>query len=108
MVPACSSVRTLEILGLCQAAMMGFESLSQCHSLLNSGYSLCGERISHSVVSDSLQFYGLSMGFSGQEYWNGLSFPSPGDLPNPGIKPGSPVLQAESLPSELPGKHIYQ
>ena len=40
------------------------------------------------------------MGFSRQEYWNGLSFPSPGDLPNPGIEPGSPALQADALPSE--------
>ena len=44
-----------------------------------------------------------SMGFSRQEYWSGLPFPSPGDLPNPGIKPGSPALQADALPSELPG-----
>ena len=43
----------------------------------------------------------LSMGFSRQEYWNGLSFPSPRDLPNPGIEPGSPALQADSLPIEL-------
>ena len=40
-----------------------------------------------------------SMGFSRQEYWSGLSFPSPGDLPNPGIKPGSPVLQTDALTS---------
>ena len=39
----------------------------------------------------------LSMEFSGQEYWSGLSFPSPGDLPYPGIEPGSPALQADSL-----------
>ena len=38
----------------------------------------------------------LSMEFSRQEYWNGLPFPSPGDLPNPGIKPRSPALQADS------------
>ena len=42
----------------------------------------------------------LSMEFSRQEYWSGLPFPSPGDLPDPGIKPGSPALQANSLPSE--------
>ena len=42
----------------------------------------------------------LSMGFSGQEYWSGLPFPTPGDLPNPGIEAGSPALQADSLPSE--------
>ena len=42
-----------------------------------------------------------TMGFSGQEYWSGLPFPSPGDLPNPGIKPRSPALKADALPSEL-------
>ena len=45
-----------------------------------------------------------SMGFSRQEYWSGLPFPSPGDLPDPGIKARSPALQADSLPSEPPGK----
>ena len=43
-----------------------------------------------------------SMGFSRQEYQSGLPFPSPGDLPDPGIKPGSPELQADALPSEPP------
>ena len=43
----------------------------------------------------------LTMGFSRQEYWSGLPFPSPGDLPNPGIKPKSPALQADDLPTEL-------
>ena len=43
----------------------------------------------------------LTMGFSRQEYWSGLPFPSPGDLPNPGIEPRSPALQADSLPTEL-------
>ena len=46
----------------------------------------------------------LSMGFSRQEYWSKLPFPSPGDLPDPGIEPGCPALQADSLPSEPPGK----
>ena len=41
-----------------------------------------------------------SMGFSRQEYWSGLPFPSPGDLPDPGIEPRSPVLEAEALTSE--------
>ena len=45
-----------------------------------------------------------SMGFSRQEYWSGSPFPSPGDLPNPGIKPRSPTLQAGALTSEPPGK----
>ena len=42
----------------------------------------------------------LSMGFSRQEYWSGLPFPSPGDFPNPGIEPGSPAFQADALTSE--------
>ena len=46
----------------------------------------------------------LSMEFSRQESWSGSLFPPPGDLPNPGIKPGSPTLQADSLLSEPPGK----
>ena len=46
----------------------------------------------------------LSMIFSRQGYWSGLPFPSPGDLPNPGIKPGSPALRADSLLTELQGK----
>ena len=50
-----------------------------------------------------------SMGYSRQEYWSGLPFPSPGDLPDPGIEPRSPALQTDTLPSELPGKpHIYK
>ena len=46
----------------------------------------------------------LSAGFLRQECWSELSFPSPGDLPNPGIEPGSPTLQADTLTSEPPGK----
>ena len=46
----------------------------------------------------------LSLEFSRQEYWSRLAFPFPGDLPNPGTKSGSPALQADSLPSEPPGK----
>ena len=46
----------------------------------------------------------LSMGFSRQEYWSGLPFPSPGDLPDPGIELGSPALQADTLPSGPSGK----
>ena len=45
-----------------------------------------------------------SMGFSRQEYWSGVPFPFPGDLPDPGIEPRSPALQADALPSDPPGK----
>ena len=50
----------------------------------------------------------LSMGFSRQEYWSGLPFPSPGDLPYAGIEPGSPALQADSLPREPTGSKVTQ
>ena len=66
---------------------------------------------SRSVMSDSFETLctgarqaPLSMGFLRQEYWSWLPFPSPGDLPDPGIEPRSPALQADSLPSEPPGK----
>ena len=49
----------------------------------------------------------LFMGFSRQEYWSGLPFPSAGDLPQSGIKPRSPALQKDSLPSEPLGKALY-
>ena len=49
-----------------------------------------------------------SMGFSRQEYWSGLPFPSAGDLPDPGIEPQSPALQAGSLLSEPPGKPLKE
>ena len=68
------------------------------------------ESVSGSVMSDCDPMYvahqaPLSMGFSSQEYWSGLLFPSPRDLPHPGIEPGSGfALQANSLPSEPPGK----
>ena len=67
---------------------------------------------SHSVMSDCATPWTVayqaspSMGFSRQEYWSGLIFPSPGDLPDPGIKPRFPALQADALPSEPPGKPI--
>ena len=67
------------------------------------------ESVSFSVVSDSATSRIIAcqallpMGFSRQEYWSGLPFPFPGDLPNPGVAPWSPALQADSLLSEPPG-----
>ena len=67
---------------------------------------------SHSVMSDSVIPWTVayqappSMGFSRQEYWNRLPFSSCRDLPDPGIEPASPALQADSLPSEPPGKPL--
>ena len=60
------------------------------------------------ALSDALRPHGHqappSMGFSRQEYWSGLPFPSPGNLPDPGIEPRSPALWTNALPSEPPGK----
>ena len=50
----------------------------------------------------------LSKGFSRQEYWSEWPSPSPGDLPDPGIKPGSPALQADYLPCESPGNLFFK
>ena len=73
------------------------------------------ESVSHSVISNSLQPHVLysPTGSSvhgdspGKENWSGLPFPSPGDLANPRIQPGPLALQADSLPSEPPGKPIH-
>ena len=55
-------------------------------------------------MSNSLQPHGLSIAFSRRGYWSGLPFPSPENLPHPGIKPGSPALKVDSLLSELSGR----
>ena len=71
------------------------------------------KNVNHSVLSDSFQTprtvahqTPLSLESSRQEYWSKLPFPSPRDLPDPGIEPRFPTLQADSLPSELPGKPV--
>ena len=73
------------------------------------------ESVSRSVVSNSFATpwtlphqAPVSIGFSRREYWRGLPFPSPRDLPDPGIKPRSPALQPDSLPSEPPGKPYWK
>ena len=80
-----------------------------------SGFSLhsCDAVPSRLVISNSLQPHGLYPSrllclwrFSRQEYCSGLPCPPPGDLPNPGIKPRSPTLQMDSLPSEPLGKPL--
>ena len=86
------------------------------HSMRNSPKTMEGKECCCSLVAKSCpsllqpcRLYvacqaPLFMGFPRQEYWNGLPFPSPGALYNPGFEPRSPALQADSLPSELPGK----
>ena len=66
-------------------------------------FSMCVQFFVTSVAYQALLF----MHISGQDYWSELSFPSPGDLPYPGIEPMSPALQADSLPPEPPAKPFY-
>ena len=88
------------------------ESCQQCYFARCRLISFDLESESESeVVPHSLGPHGLvayqappSVGFSRQEYWSGVPFPSPGDLPDPGIKPGSTTLQADALTSKPPGK----
>ena len=85
--------------------------------LVSSRMSFRACMLSHSVMSDSLvpqwtvaHQVPLSVGFSRQEYWSGLLFLSPGNLPNPGVEassPVSPALQADFLLLELSGKPIF-
>ena len=80
-----------------------FKILSVCLSVC-----VCVRALSHvrlfSAPWTVAQQAPLSMEFSRQEYWSGLPFPSPGNLPDPGIEAGSPLLQADSLLFEPPGK----
>ena len=83
----------------------------QSHAMVPPDPLKKSESVSCSVMPDSLWPHGncqapLSMGFSRQEYWSGLPFPSPADLPDPGTEPESLTLQADSLLSEPPGKPL--
>ena len=71
---------------------------SQCESLTHVQLCATPRALAHQAP--------LSMGSSRKEHWSGFPFPSPGDLPTSGIEPGSPALQADSLPSEPPGKPL--
>ena len=71
-------------------------SYVSCIAALTNSFSYLEPVVAHQAP--------LSMGFSRQEYWSRLPFPSPGDLPNPGIEPGSPALQTDLLPAGPPGK----
>ena len=84
--------------GIGKNGMEGIEDKQQqkCQSLSHVRLFATPWTVAHQIP--------LSLEFSRQEYWSGLPFPSPGDFPNPGIKLQSPVLQADSLPSEPPGK----
>ena len=77
-----------------------YKYIVMCISVTQSCLTLCDllDYIAHQTP--------LSMGFSRKEYWSGFPFPSPGDLPDPQIEPRSIALQADSLPTELPGKSV--
>ena len=80
-----------------------------CHLCVKEGLVVGGGLVAKSCLTLAIPWTvacqaPLSMGFSRQEYWSGLPFPSPGGLPNPGIEPRSPALEADALTSEPPGK----
>ena len=86
----------LPVLGMCILAAVSTDVCSQflsCVQLLATPWT-----VTHQAL--------LSTAILRQEYWSGLPLPSPGNLPDPGIEPGPPVLQADSLPSESPGKPL--
>ena len=98
----CSS-SGLSYLGLCASwtwLTLSFPMLGKLKSLSHVQLLVTPLTVAHQAPP--------SMGFSRQEYWTGLPFPSPGDLPDPGIKPRSPTLQTDALPSEPPGEHWAQ
>ena len=82
--------------------------LSRPHFCLQSGLRLVVQSLSHVQLFATAWTVAhqtpLSMGFPRQEYWSGLIFSPPGDLSDPGIQPMTPALQANSLPTEPPGK----
>ena len=80
----------------CAGKYMTLRKNTKCQSLSRARLSATPWTAAHQAP--------LSMRFSRQGYWSGLPFPSPGDRPNPGIKPASPALQADSLLTELQGK----
>ena len=82
--------------------------ISLSHLLRSSCYSVAQLCLTRCNSMDHIACQApLSMGFSRQEYWSGLPFPSPGDLPNPGIKPRSPALAGGFFTTEPPGKPIH-
>ena len=87
-----------------QVCVFGSQESCMCGSVCVCVCSLSCVRLFVIPCTVGCQFP-LSMEFSRQEYWSGLPFLSPGDLSDAGIKPGSPALKADSLPSEPPRKH---
>ena len=84
--------------------MTNLDHILKSGDITNKGRYSQSESESCSVVSDYLRLHGQLLEFSRPEYWSQQLFSSPGDLPNPGIEPSSPTLQANSLPAELQEK----
>ena len=90
-------IKTLQFVCVCVCVCVSV-CLCVCQSLSHTQLFATQWTVAHQIL--------LSMGFSRHRYWSGLVFPSPGDLPDPGIEAGSPALQADSLPIEPLGKPI--
>ena len=104
--------RNKKLCSVASASFHGVKTATNDHFQATSITSLSAELGKVLVIQSSpTLFDSTDSSLSGssvhwQEYCSGLPFPPPGDLPNPGIEPGSPALQADSLPSDLPGKPI--
>ena len=94
------TMRMWNFLGGCGKVSLPFQSVLELCVLIAQSCPTLDNNMDYSQQAP------LSMEFSRQEYWSGLPFSSSGDLPHPGIEPRPPTLQAESLPSEPPGKPL--
>ena len=84
-----------------------YGQLQECHQGSKRDTPLNTVNVKLLSLSDSFStLCTVFVGFSRQENWSGLPLPSPGDLPNPRVQPGSPTLQADTSPSEPPGKSV--
>ena len=103
-IKSCGRILTFWAIPSIQEMILRYDSWVVLSPLLLSEWVKSLSRVQLFVTPWTIAYQApLSMEFSRQEYWSGLPFPSPGDLPNPGIKPRSPALQADDLPSEPPG-----
>ena len=94
------TMRMWNFLGGCGKVSLPFQSVLELCVLIAQSCPTLDNNMDYSQQAP------MSMEFSRQEYWSGLPFSSSGDLPHPGIEPRPPTLQAESLPSEPPGKPL--
>ena len=108
--PMACSPPSSSIHGIFQAKVLewgAIATIDQIYISLNVFQVKSFSRVRPFATPRTVAYQAPSMGFSRQECWSGLPFPSPEDLPDPGIEPVSPALQADALPSEPPRKSLH-